>query len=205
MAISGFSELYAERLANERDLFDRFVAEADPVDLAEFVQSQKRLSEPADMWLREGATSGEIDQVRESWGGWLPESLEAYLLLLGREGYFFETGFNCRYPAILNAASAVESWFVEMDAAQPEWYGDGKRFRIPDGARHLGHHGGYIFYFVLDRSEDPVVYVMDESSAQESAVRSLATTISEMVVEAFRVPRRLIERGVSSSVRRRSR
>lgn len=137
------------------------------------------------------------------WGGYLPESLEAYLLLMGRKQGYVDLEFGLQYPLILRAPSAVDSWLEETAIIDPEWYGDGRRFEIPEDARHLGHRGGGRFFFVLDAAADPVVYQMREGASEGSGVSSTNMRFSEVVLQGLHVPRRMVERSLQSVVRRR--
>lgn len=92
-----------------------------------------------------------------------------------------------------------------MENLEPAWYGAGERFQIPDGARHLGHHEGYQFFFTLDQVPDPIVYQLVEGSGDGSGVTSTGSTFSEVVIVGLAVPRQMIERSLASVVRRRQR
>lgn len=200
-----FVELYASRVEAERSALSVALAATDLSDQAQVLaDSRYGFSSFDQLWTFEGCTDEEIEEVRSLWGGFLPDSYEAFLSMFGLASYFLEVGFDCRYPAVLEAERAVEEWRTEMLTLRPEWYGDGERFRIPERVYHLGHHEGYKFFFFLDECEDPVIWRMTEGSAQRSGVAALDKTFSSIVASAIESPRKMVERRIRAVRRRNS-
>lgn len=202
MVVAEFLDLYSGLVAKELATLEESVSAADPADLAQAMAkvAYRKISSPSDVFEFEGCTTAEVDEVRTAWDGWLPESLEAYLLLMGRQNYYIDLEFGLRYPEILDAAGAIDDWLDELGPDTPDWYGDGERFRIPEGANHLGHRGGGRFFFVLDQVADPVVYEMWEGKEEGSAVSSTGETFSEIVLKGLMGPRRTVERALARAV-----
>ena len=207
MPVAQFVDEYSRMIASERALLEASVAAAYPDDVSEVVGRDQYLSSsPLEVFDIEGCDVGEVEEVRGLWGGWLPESVEAFLLLCGRRSRFVDLGFVFVYPYLLNAADSFDEWLEEMSRLRPEWYGDGERFRVPEGAFHLGHHQGYQFFFVVDRVADPVVHLLFEAAGEGSGVSSTGLRFSELVMgSGLLTPRRIVERSLAGVVRRRER
>lgn len=156
----------------------------------------------AELWMWEGCSAEQIDEVRAAWGGWLPESFEAYLQVMGIKSQHVNIGVNCNYPAVLEAKDAYEEWVWEVRSLDLEWYGNGERFAVPEQACHLGRRG-YIFQFIADRNSDPIVYRLMAGGDSESGVAALDQTFSELVVGGIDGACAFTERLLESSVRRR--
>lgn len=205
MDVVGFEEAYMARVAEERALLDAVVAAADPDCVDQMVrESRRKITSVVDVWAFEGCDSSEVEEARKLWGGWLPASLEAYLLLFGRRADFVDVRFGLGYPALLTAAQSLQNWRDEMVVLKKDWFGDGSRFAIPDGAHHLGHRNGGRFFFVVDEVADPEVIQMHEGEAQDAGVSSTGLCLSEMILDGLRVPRAMMERSLAGLVERRA-
>jgi hypothetical protein len=184
------------------------VEEADPRDI-ETVLKQFHVDLPAQLWDSVGSPDEEIEAIREKYSGWLPASIEAYLRVFGRHAHLMNFRVYCTAASILQGESGYIEWKKEVQSPlHAEWYGDGSRFVIPEEAFHLGGHGGCVFYFILDRDDDPEVYMMLEGQDRPdwpdpTGVSSLGMRFSESVFDSFSKKTDLLIRNITTARTRR--
>ena len=199
MSVAEFSAMFTERYAEEKRQLGRlFEGHGGAPYVAKVLyELGGRAGSLDELFSPEGSSAEDVDQVRELWGGSLPSSLEAYLLLFGVLPQAHQLPFWLHFPTILSAKKYFEEdWHSEVLAIRgASFFSDaGDRFHIPDGAFHLGNHGGGLFYFVLENSGDPEVLVLDESVVEGSATSSTQLTFSEIVMEALLTSRSAMAR-----------
>ena len=199
MSVSEFAAMFTQRYADEKRQVGLLLDEHDDAPYVAKVLYERggRAESLDEMFSPEGSSAEEVDQVRELWGGSLPPSFEAYLLLFGVLPRAHELPFWLHFPTVLSAKKYfVDDWHSEVSAIRgPSFFSDvGDRYQIPEDAYHLGNHGGGLFYFVLENSGDPEVFVMDEGVDEGSATSSTELTFSETVMEALLSSRRLMAR-----------
>lgn len=133
-----------------------------------------------------GSAAERIEEVRALWG-YLPASVEAFLVVFGEDVGGVDLGVDCRTAAVLDAGAVHEEWMGEV--AGMDWF-DLERYAVPDGACFLGHHGGGYFLFVVDRVADPVVWSLMEGHTnqrlhEQSGVQPLGLTFGELVLASI--------------------
>lgn len=197
-----FVDLYLNAAGRARSelvpVYERFDLDVQAEALKNY-----RLASLDKLWDWSGCSPSQIEEVRAFWGGWLPESYEAYLRLMGIRSRHVDVGVGCGYPAVLEADGAYGDWRSETAQLQPEWSLDEDRFWVPEDARHLGHHEGYVFFFVADRVADPIVHQLLEGSGDGSGVSTTGSTISQLVVRGITGARDLAEKKLLNVARRR--
>jgi hypothetical protein len=189
-AVGDFMSRYERLEAEGRTKWLAAVETADPRDV-ETVLKHFSVDLPAQLWDSVGSPDEEIEAIREKYSGWLPASIEAYLRLFGRHTRLMDGRVSCTATSILQGESGYMEWKKEVQSPlHAEWYGDGSRFAIPEEAFHLGGHGGCVFYYILDRDDDPEVYMMLEGQDRPdwpdpAGVSSLGIRFSESVFDSF--------------------
>jgi hypothetical protein len=166
------------------------VEAADIRDVETVLQDFNRVDMPAQLWDSVGSSPEEIEAIRQKYSGWLPASIEAFLLLAGTRRRLMDAPVSCTARSILEGDATYLEWTQEVrENGVPEWYGDGSRFAIPAEAFHLDHHGGGTFYYILDDNDDPIVHVMYEGpewpTAHPVGISSMDMRFSECVAVAF--------------------
>ena len=148
-----------------------------------------------------GCSTGQVEEVRQLWGGSLPASLEAYLLMFGIVPRGIEMPFWIHFPTILEAKASYEEWRQILIGIRGEDFFDktGELYSISPDAFHLGNYGGGKFYFVYENFGDPEVFVMDEGVEEGCATSTTGLSFPEIVQNAIGSSSSRVQRTLDSA------
>lgn len=183
MVVADYVARYRNKLEEVRGSVRGIVSQFDD-DVAEFVRKRRRIQSFEDLTSVTPCSSGEVESVRASWSGSLPDSVEAFLVVMGHRHKHIDLGVDCRCAAILDGWDAYRDWLDEMEKSDFDWYTP-STYRIPDHALVLGHHGGGYFLFVVDNVPDPKVWQLDEDQRRNPGISLLGLSFSELVLASI--------------------
>lgn len=186
LAVDRYVSLYRQQIATERSLLETARADGSTLNLEPY-------GSLADLFAFEGCSVEQTHAVGEVWGGSVPNSIEAFLLIFGLHSLWLRLPFKLSYPAVLEASDALLSWQQSLTAdLGPEWVDQNSdRFQLPPHVCHLGpwEGGQGVFYFFEDHVADPAVWVIDEGAIHGPAVHRTGRKFSEHVVDSLKAVR----------------
>ena len=153
-----FLKKYCDSIDKTHSEMDSISRSCSPASLQKWL-SRERPNSLTEGWELLGCTSGETQEVRSAWGGYMPASAEAFYKLMGKDHGFLKLSSSFSYPAVLEADDNFDEWLEEVTLLH------GNRFEIeqPANVVHIGDNDGYFFEFFQERTQDPMISTVGES------------------------------------------